>query len=158
MLNLSKIPLPQGEGLGEHFCRRWGALRILDTLAADPPHRADQPIVASRRTRFLGYDQEFFVVSMARPLALDSDLLSSVTLGIRIDDAFRRRVRFADDPTIPREEVGFTCERCPLTSEQCRERVAPPLLLNKRRDQAALAAAVDRFVRDRRAEPSASRV
>ncbi|HVS63671.1 MAG TPA: helix-turn-helix domain-containing protein [Thermoanaerobaculia bacterium] len=148
MLNLSKIPLPQGEGLGEHFCRRWAALRILDTLAADPPHRADEPILASRRTRFLGYDQEFFVVSMARPLALDSDLLSSVTLGVRIDDAFRRRVRFADDPAVPREEVGFTCERCPLSPQECVERVAPPVLLDKRRDQAALAAAVERFVRD----------
>jgi XRE family transcriptional regulator, fatty acid utilization regulator len=146
MLNLSRIPLPQGEGLGEHFCRRWAALRVLDRLAGEAPHRADEPIVAGRRTTFLGHDQEFFVVSMARPLALDSEHLSSVTLGIRIDETFRRRVRFADDPALAREVAGFTCERCPLSAVECRERAAPASIYQRRRAQSELAEAVERFV------------
>ena len=40
----------------------------------------------------------------------------SVSLGFLVDDALRERVRFCDDPAVPRVDVNLTCELPPLPS------------------------------------------
>lgn len=145
VLNMTRIPLLQGLGLDEHFCRRWSAIRILQRLAAEP-HAADDPIVSARRSRFFEHDQEFFVLSMARPFALDSTSFSSSTVGFRLDDRFRDTVRFWDDPALASEDIHITCERCPLLPEQCLERAAPPVHVQRREAQEKRAEAVARFL------------
>ena len=145
VLNMSRIPLLQGMGLDEHFCRRWSAIRILQRLAGEP-HAADDPIVSARRSTFFEYGQEFFVLSMARPLALDPASFSSSTIGFRLDDRFRETVRFWDDPALASEDVHTTCERCPLLPDQCLDRVAPPVHVMRRAAQERRAAAVARFL------------
>jgi hypothetical protein len=80
--------------------------------------------VAAQRSHFLATDLDFFVVSTARPLALDDRRRSSVTLGWRLDDRFRHVARFWQDPAVADVDVNLTCERCPLTPAQCGDRVA----------------------------------
>ena len=53
---------------------------------------------------------------------------SCVSLGFLLDDDFRRRVRFWDDPEIPRAEANLTCERCHPPAAEWPERVAEPVL------------------------------
>jgi hypothetical protein len=48
-----------------------------------------------------------------------------------MDDAFRERVGFWNDPNLRRSEVGLTCERCPLPQEACAVRAAPPSILER---------------------------
>ncbi|MDE2996794.1 MAG: DNA-binding protein, partial [Bacteroidota bacterium] len=51
---------------------------------------------------------------------------------------------FWHDPNIPVEEVGITCERCPLPLDRCSERVVPASILDRenltRQREAALEA------------------
>ena len=145
-LNISRVPVPHGIGLHETYCRRWPALELLARMAgeiyrapaaepaagrgrragAKPPKPPRPPLVAAQRSQFLDAGAEFFVIAMARPLALARGAGSSVALGLLLDDRFRQAVRFADDPAVPRVLVNLTCERCPLTEEECAERAAPP--------------------------------
>jgi hypothetical protein len=137
VLNMSRVPVPHGLSLGEHYCRRWPAPRLLRRLAdlqrsGDTP---EQPLVRAQRSYFLGEDAEFFVLSLTRPLALTPGTNSSVSLGFLMDETFRERVRFWDDPAIPRVTVNLTCERCPLTPSECHDRVAPPVIFQKQQEQ-----------------------
>ncbi len=142
-LNLSRVPVPHDVGLNEHYCRRWPAVRLLGAAGA-----AEGPVVVAQRSHFLDEDAEFFVVAMARPLALAEERNSSVTLGFRLDEAFRRQARFWDDPAVPRVEVNLTCERCGLAPEACAERAAEPAIHRQRelvaRREAALTALLGR--------------
>ena len=129
VFNLSRVPVPHGVGADETYCRRWPALRLLRELADSRRGRnAKSPLVAAQRSFFLNEGAEFFVMAMARPLALSPESSSSVSIGFLLDDAFREHVRFWNDPKVPRVEVNLTCERCPLAPTECRDRAAPPLL------------------------------
>jgi transcriptional regulator with XRE-family HTH domain len=134
VFNMSRVPVPHGISLGEHYCRRWPAFALLAELAetgGDP----EKPLISVQRSRFLDQQAEFFVLSVARPLALSPGSHSSVSLGFLLDADFERRVRFWDDPAIPRVDVNLTCERCHLAAADCTERVAEPVLSRRRAEQ-----------------------
>jgi transcriptional regulator with XRE-family HTH domain len=135
-LNLSRVPVPHGVGLGETYCRRWPALRLMRQLDGQRRTLEAAPVVTAQRSHFLDADAEFFVMTMARPLALASDATSSVSIGFLLDDAFKRTVRFWDDAAIPRAVVNLTCERCPLSEAECQERGAPPVVRRRLEAQA----------------------
>jgi len=135
VLNMSRVPVPHGIGLNEHYCRRWPAMRLLREGPASPG--SSEPTMVAQRSYFLGEQAEFFVISTVRPLALDAAASSSVSLGFLLNDTFRDTARFWQDGTIPRREVNLTCERCPLPEAECAERVAPPLLWEAEESNAA---------------------
>ncbi len=147
-LNSSRVPAPRAVVLDETYCRRWPALRLMRQLDERPraSHAGPQPapLVSVQRSHFLAADAEFIVITVARPLALASDSTSSVSLGLLLDDACKRIVRFWDDPAIPRVDVNLTCERCSLAAADCHERAAPPTvwrrLAAQERQEQALAA------------------
>jgi hypothetical protein len=153
VLNMTEVPIPHGLGPHEHLCRRWLALGLLDELAeaqqaasTEGRHATAPPLVQAQRSRFLSHEVSFFEMATARPLALRPHTNACVTIGFRLDDAFRRQVRFWEDEAVPRRDVNLTCERCPLSRAQCRERVAPSFLHEKhqrrQRKTKALAALV----------------
>ncbi|MEM6327701.1 MAG: helix-turn-helix domain-containing protein [Bacteroidota bacterium] len=151
--NLSRIPVPHGIAADEKWCRRWPGLRALAELdraqarAAGRGEPAPRPVVVAQRQRFAPGtaaetgDGEFFVVSVARPLALRPDVNSAVSLGLLLTTATKRRIRFWDDPALERVEVSLTCQRCPVSD--CRVRAAPPTVLEKREARDRQQAAVD---------------
>lgn len=128
VFNLSRVPVPHGVGSDETYCRRWPALKLLKEMARPGKRRGSNAVVTARRSYFLDAEAEFFVIAMARPLALSDRRNSSVSLGFLMDDSFRERVRFWDDPAVSRLDVNLTCERCRLAPRQCRDRAAPPVL------------------------------
>jgi hypothetical protein len=134
-LNMSQVLIPGGTGVNEHYCRRWLAIRILKALdrPAAAKTAADEPVVDAQLSRFIDTDARFLCVAMARRLTLNRQAASSVSLGFRRNEAFERAVRFAEDPAITRLDIDGTCERCRLTEEECRDRVAPPYLLEIQR-------------------------
>jgi transcriptional regulator with XRE-family HTH domain len=148
-LNISRVPVPHGVGQHETYCRRWPALRLLRQMREHPEGAAagpPGPLVAAQRSQFLDADVEFFVIATARPLALTSGANSSVSLGLLLDDNFKRTVRFWDDPAVPRVLVNLTCERCPLTANECPERAAPPAVYLHLADQARKEHALDQLL------------
>ncbi len=153
--NLSRVPVPHGVEADEHYCRRWPSLQALAELdrrqarAAGRGETDDRPVVLAQRQRFVGDEvpasptegAEFFVVAIARPLALRPGVNSVVSLGLRLTRKTKRQVRFWDDPALPRVDVSLTCERCPITD--CRVRAAPPTVLRAREVRDERQAALD---------------
>jgi XRE family transcriptional regulator, fatty acid utilization regulator len=135
-LNGSHVEEPYSIGFDETYCRRWPALRLMRQLDEQRRSLAAGPVVTAQRSHFINVDAEFFVITMARPLALASDSTSSVSIGFRLDERFKARVRFWDDPQVPRVDVNLTCERCPLPPAECSERAAPPRVWQRMADQA----------------------
>lgn len=150
--NLSRVPVPHGVAADEHYCRRWPSLQALaelDRRQAEAAGRGETdsgPVVVAQRQHFVagtaGESEaaDFFVLAVARPLALRPGVNSAVSLGLLLTRATKRAVRFWDDPALPRVDVSLTCERCPITD--CRVRAAPPVVLRQEealdRRQAAL--------------------
>lgn len=128
VFNRSRIALPQGFWLDEHYCRRWSGLRLLQRMDRTSDDGAFHSHV--QRSRFTRDGETFFVFSIARDVALSRGGRTSISLGYRVDEAFRTKVRFWNDPAVPGEDVNVTCERCPLSAGECPERVAPPRLLD----------------------------
>lgn len=133
-LNMSQVLIPGGTGVNEHYCRRWLAIRILKEFDRPRPSGAvDEPVVDAQLSRFIDTDARFLCIALARRLALNRRAASSVSLGFRLDEQFERAVKFAADPAITRLDIDGTCERCRLTDQECRDRVAPPYLLEIQR-------------------------
>jgi hypothetical protein len=132
LLNMSTVPVPHGMGLQEHYCHRWPAIQLLKDMAAQQArgalstHPSAPPQMRAQRSNYLNEGAEFFVLSTARPLALQPGTNSCVSIGFLLNDRFRERVAFWQDPSIPSVDVNLTCERCALQPEECRLRVAPP--------------------------------
>lgn len=137
-LNMSRVPVPHGVGLNEHYCRRWQGLRLLGERALESS--PEQVILAAQRSRFVDQGSTFFVLTLARPLALANATRTSISIGFLLDDALRAKVRFWDDPAIPEVEVNLTCERCAL--DDCDVRAAAPDLVAARSRQQAQAEAL----------------
>jgi len=149
ILNMSDVPVPHGVGLNEHYCHRWPVIKQLKelgrkqnegTLTTAP---SEHPQVRAQRSYFLDEEAEYFVLSMARPLALQPHTNSGVSVGFLMDDTFRERVRCWNDDSIPQVEVNLTCERCPLPHERCSDRVAPPTIYEEEQAQQRTVEAVD---------------
>ena len=128
-LNMSQVLIPGGTGVNEHYCRRWLAIRILRALENENNYKGNEPLIDAQLSRFVDSDARYLCIALARHLALNPLATSSVSLGFRCDETFERAVRFANDPAITRLDIDGTCERCRLTPEECRERAAPPYLL-----------------------------
>lgn len=121
-LNMSELSLPTGFDLREHYCRRWLTVRLLKELAV-----SGEPVVAGiQRSRFLESQKLFLCFGLARKDNLPPYLRTSMILGIRFDENLPQVVRFANDPGIADGLLNETCERCPLSPEECAERAAPP--------------------------------
>jgi transcriptional regulator with XRE-family HTH domain len=130
-LNMSRLLLPSGIALREHFCRRWLTVRLLRELesAGGEQDFADKPLVGAQISEFYESRDRFLCLGFARPLSLSPSVNSSVIVGFRVDNELRRDVQFLNDPALPSVIINETCERCPLTPEQCTVRAVPPTLL-----------------------------
>ncbi len=130
-LHLSRRHHPHGNALLEHYCRRWVALSLLrDLQHLRQNGQFSDTVVRTQRSHYLGTDDEYLCITLARPDYPAPSRNVSVTLGLLVDDRLRERVQFLDDPAIQRRDVNQTCERCPLTD--CAERAAPPTIVQKR--------------------------
>ncbi|MBI4444495.1 MAG: ImmA/IrrE family metallo-endopeptidase [Acidobacteria bacterium] len=146
-LNMSQVMIPSGLGLHEHHCRRWLSYKLLDSLAKLRSSGGPFPIVAAQRSEFLDSGDAFICIGFARPLTLSPDVGSSVIIGFRHEDKLLETIRFASDPTIERDIINETCERCPLDQERCRWRVAPPIIYEQQNSMKRRQEAVEKLLR-----------
>ncbi|MFN8441589.1 MAG: helix-turn-helix transcriptional regulator [Caldilineaceae bacterium] len=137
-LNMNRLLLPSGLALDEHFCRRWLVVELLRELrnleeknaeGIKPVGKEPKPIVGIQLSEFFHSHDRFLCFGFARSSLLPKESNSSMIVGFRVDTEFYQTVRFASDPTIPFVIINETCERCPLSNEQCPQRAAPPTVL-----------------------------
>lgn len=144
-LNMSQLIVPSGIGLHENYCRRWLSVRLLHEA---PDHGAltfDQPHVGAQFSEFIESRDQFLCIGFSRPLVLSPDVHSSVLVGFRVDAQLRQVMRFLEDPAIPRAYINETCERCPLTTDQCQDRAALPTILEAQQQATARRLALNKL-------------
>ncbi|HKJ33345.1 MAG TPA: helix-turn-helix transcriptional regulator [Balneolales bacterium] len=145
-LHFSRLHSPHGIELDEHYCRRWITISIFHELN-DLLQKGEytEPIIRTQRSHFFNTNNEYFNLTLARPLSLSPDTNSCVTMGFRMNTAFKRKVKFWNDQNIHRREVNETCERCPITD--CEERVADPIVYNQEKTMEKRDEALHQFVK-----------
>lgn len=130
-LHLDRKHHPHGNALSEHYCRRWVALSLLKDL-----HGMQQEgtfvntIVRAQRSRYIGTQDEYLCITLARPAYPAPNRNVSVTIGLMVNDHLRQQIRFLEDPAIQIREVNKTCERCAV--ENCAERAIEPIVVQRR--------------------------
>ncbi|MFQ5769077.1 MAG: helix-turn-helix domain-containing protein [bacterium] len=145
-LNMSQVRVPHGIGLHEHYCRRWLSISLLKELAQKQRKRVKKnTCISAQKSKFVESEAEFFTITLARPLALTEGTNSSISIGFLINKAFKKTVRFWNDPEIPEVEVNETCERCGFSEDLCHDRVAPPHIIKQEQNQKIREAALQQF-------------
>ena len=130
----------------EHYCRRWVALTILNDLAESSEQKPESNILCkAQKSTYVDSQDDYLVISFAQPMATTPNLNVSVSMGIYLDEQTREKLHFVNDPGIPSRLVNQTCERCSLFD--CRERIAAPIILQKRHKNEALRKALKRMVK-----------
>ncbi len=136
-LNMNQLLVPSGIGLDEHYCRRWLSIRLLPGRSGPDGDPTDPLPVGVQLSEFLESGDKFLCIGFGRRMVLSPSVSSSVIVGFRVDADLKNTIAFLDDPAIPRVIINETCERCPLTADQCAERAAPPHKLASSQDQIA---------------------
>lgn len=129
----------------EHYCRRWVALTILNDLG--DIIQAKQPpgiLCKAQKSTYIDTQDQYLVVSFAQPMSPTPNLNVSVSMGIYLDEQTREKLAFLNDPALTSREVNQTCERCSLFD--CRERIAAPVILQKRHKNEELRKALKRMI------------
>ncbi|NJN55214.1 MAG: ImmA/IrrE family metallo-endopeptidase [Anaerolineae bacterium] len=147
-LNMNQLLVPHGIGLDEHYCRRWLSVRLLREQPNGEVSTFDHPLVGVQMSEFVHTRERFLCIGVARPLTLNAGVQSSVIIGFRVDAELAQTIHFANDPAIPMLYIHETCERCPLTAEQCSDRAAPPTILQAEENATARRLALSQL-RDR---------
>ncbi|MBT7652428.1 MAG: ImmA/IrrE family metallo-endopeptidase [Flavobacteriales bacterium] len=128
-LHLSKKHNPHGNRLGEHYCRRWVALGVLKELNKNQKSgKGNKLVIRAQVSKYLGSENEYLCISIARHMGPTPNVNSSVTLGLLVNKDLRKKVVFLNDLSIKIREVNSTCERCP--AENCKDRVAESFVIN----------------------------
>ncbi|HOY07164.1 MAG TPA: helix-turn-helix domain-containing protein [Saprospiraceae bacterium] len=123
-----------------HYCRRWVSVEILRELRV----RGKQQVLAMAQiSSYYQTENEYCVISMAKPAYQNAKSGVSVTLGLRLTDDLRRIFKFAGDPAIIRKAVGSTCETCAMPD--CESRAAAPSELERETELANIALALKRL-------------
>ena len=135
-LHLNHKHHPHGNGLLEHYCRRWLSISLLNEMQEmQQSGKYTGTFVGVQRSKYFGTDDEYIAFTLARPGYPEPHQNTSVTIGILIDDELPEKIKFLNDPTIPKKEVNKTCERCAI--QDCGERAAPAKIIeqNKKRKE-----------------------
>ncbi|TAG24936.1 MAG: XRE family transcriptional regulator [Cytophagia bacterium] len=129
-LHLTNDPQTQ-VALREHYCRRSVSLRVLQEIATQQQNNTwnEQPLCRAQIVTYHATGTQYLIITLAKPSPPKPQLNSSVSLGLLIDDQLRALIGFLNDPALPQDVVGPTCERCALAN--CAERVVPPIWVKK---------------------------
>ncbi len=132
-LHLNHRHAPHGNGLFEHYCRRWIPISLLRTLQERHQgngNEKDIPIVDAQLSRYMFKKDDYLCLSIARAAYPEPDKNVSVTLGLLLNDDLKKKVAFWQDKAIAPRNVHTTCERC--ADLQCTERAAAPVIVERR--------------------------
>jgi hypothetical protein len=130
-LHLNHKHHPHGNGIYEHYCRRWVSIALLQELfELKQSGKPSELLVKAQISNYLNTADQYLCITLARPSYPSPNKNVSVTIGLMIDDELRAKILFLNDPAIPAREVHTTCERCPI--ENCVERAAEPVIAQKK--------------------------
>ena len=147
-MHLSRKQGPRGI-VDEHFCRRWIAWTILQELQFLQQHKGfDGTLCRAQLSEYADSGMQYLIISVAHPFQPQGDQNMSVSMCFAVNDTLKSKMKFLNTAggltalnDIPFRIVNQTCERCGIFD--CRERVAAPAVLQKKRQFDALKKAVE---------------
>jgi transcriptional regulator with XRE-family HTH domain len=149
MFNMSRIFIPNGISMKEHYCRRWMGIKLLKKLSEkQAQNQVNGPLIAAQRSRFIDLGVEAFSIALAGNSPSDRNINLSGTVSFFMNDHFKKTVLFWDDPQIPVVDVNETCERCGLSEEMCRDRAAPPSIFQKQQTEKTQEKVLEELIRE----------
>ncbi|MGD1841359.1 MAG: helix-turn-helix domain-containing protein [Thermonemataceae bacterium] len=94
-MHLAGLHNPHGSALGEHYCRRWVSLTLLQELeeAIEKQHY-EAPLVDAQISNYYDSANEYLVFSIARPMTPTPSLSNSVSIGILLTQEVKERIGF----------------------------------------------------------------
>jgi len=144
-MHLSRQQGPRGI-IDEHLCRRWIALTSLQELSFLQVHKNFEGMLCrAQLSTYADSGQTYFIVTVAQAYQPHPQQNMSVSMCFKMTDTLREKMRFLQrsSPEISVRTVNEACERCGIFD--CRERVAAPTILQKRRQVEAMKAALERL-------------
>jgi transcriptional regulator with XRE-family HTH domain len=147
-MHLSRKQGPRGI-MDEHFCRRWIAWTILQELQFLQHNKGfDGTLCRAQISEYFDSGQQYLIISVAHPFQTVGQQNISLSMCFAVNDALRSKMKFltaspkADSPSeVSYRVVNEACERCGIFD--CRERVAAPTVLQKKRQFAAMKKAIE---------------
>ncbi|AKD55551.1 helix-turn-helix domain-containing protein [Spirosoma radiotolerans] len=149
-MHLSRQQGPRGI-VDEHFCRRWIAWTILQELQFLQQNKGfNGTLCRAQISEYADSGQQYLIISVAHPFQAVGHQNISVSMCFAVNDALKSKMNFLPATPgaslNPASEVSFrvvnqACERCGIFD--CRERVAPPTVLQKKRQFAAMKTAIE---------------
>lgn len=119
-LHLSNPEGPYRVEGNEHYCSRW----LIHRLTQEQMKDSRQDVSAGiQRSRYAGTENEYLLWSVALRKPQSPRLVTSVCVGILMNDALRKKIIWHQSDDIPSYVVGETCERCSVRN--CSDRKAP---------------------------------
>lgn len=130
-LHLGRLHNPHASSKDLHYCRRWISLQILNDLEAlqFENELKDVSLIKAQISNYTDSKDAYFIISVARPMYPISGYSTSVSVGILINDHFKKTVSFAKDSKILTKLVSEACETCSL--KDCTDRAVPAHLYEK---------------------------
>jgi transcriptional regulator with XRE-family HTH domain/Zn-dependent peptidase ImmA (M78 family) len=123
----------------EHFCRRWVALTILQELSSlQQSNATNETLCRAQLSEYADSGLQYLIISVAHPFQAATQQNMSVSMCFAMNDTLKSKVKFlrTDPASAPFRVVNDACERCSLFD--CRERVAAPTVLQKKRQFASM--------------------
>jgi transcriptional regulator with XRE-family HTH domain/Zn-dependent peptidase ImmA (M78 family) len=130
----------------EHFCRRWIALTILQELSFLQQNKGlDETLCRAQLSEYADSGLQYLIISVAHPFQAATQQNMSVSMCFAMNDTLKSKVKFlqTNPASAPFRIVNDACERCSLFD--CRERVAAPTVLQKKRQFASMKQAMEKL-------------
>lgn len=144
-MHISGLHNPHASALKEHYCRRWISITILQDLQRH--HKKGSEILCKAQiSEYYDSPNRYFVLAMARSLS-PTPALSSLAIGIKINEKAQKIIQFLDDKNLIIKKVGETCQRCSATD--CTERMSEPSILLKKQAKKARKQALEKLIKNR---------
>jgi len=106
-LHLNRQHEPHANNLDEHYCRRWLSISQLKSLTKNT-QSTGQVEVGLQFSKYTETEDEYICFTIARPAYFPSTKNVSVTIGLLADKELKEKIKFLDDPAIPRKRVSVT--------------------------------------------------
>ncbi len=123
-LHLSRLHTPHRNDLNEHYCRRWISFDVLKKLRRAKVSN-EEYLVEAQISSYITSKDDYVCITIGRPNTPTPKTNVSVTLGIHVDAATKKKIAWLNSENIVKRKVNETCERCSLLD--CNERAAEPV-------------------------------
>lgn len=125
-LHITNQQEPHANEMNEHYCRRWVSVKtIVEAAKQGKAHFFDAQI-----SRYDNSSNEYLVFSSATQDPFKKDSLRSISVGILITPAMKKKFKFINSQAIRKQVVGVTCETCAV--KNCQERASAPIQLEQK--------------------------